>query len=70
MPWGPSIPLPVKVDTVPEVVIRPIELLPLFVNHNAPSGPAAIIPGLVDAQARCTFVTIPEVVMRPMELLP
>ena len=69
MPWGPSIPLPVKVDTVPEVVIRPIELLPLFVNHNAPSGPAAIsqgwlIPGPV------TFVTIPEVVMRPIELFP
>ena len=31
--------------TVPAVVIRPIELFPWFVNHKAPSEPAAISYG-------------------------
>jgi hypothetical protein len=31
--------------TTPEVVIRPIELVPPSVNHMAPSGPAAIAFG-------------------------
>jgi hypothetical protein len=30
---------------VPPVVIRPIDLLPLLVNHSAPSGPAVIPSG-------------------------
>ena len=32
----------VKFDTTPAVVIRPIELLPEFVNHGAPSGPTVM----------------------------
>jgi hypothetical protein len=32
--------------TTPAVVIRPMELLPLLVNHSAPSGPAVIPTGL------------------------
>jgi hypothetical protein len=31
--------------TVPEVLIRPIESFPKFVNQRAPSGPAVIQPG-------------------------
>src|SRR5258706_15349684 len=40
MPFGPLMPGPTKLETAPSVVIRPIELK--FVNHRAPSGPAAI----------------------------
>ena len=50
------------------MVIRPIELLPSLVNHNAPSGPA-VIPGLADAGAGVVGHP-PAVVIRPIELLP
>ena len=36
------IPVKPKFDTAPEVVMRPIELFALLVNHKAPSGPAVI----------------------------
>ena len=38
--------MPEYVISVPVgAVIRPIELLPSFANHKAPSGPAVIAPG-------------------------
>jgi hypothetical protein len=35
----------VKLVITPLVLIRPIESLSVFVNHKAPSGPAAIAEG-------------------------
>jgi len=32
----------VKLVTTPAVVIRPIELTPMMVNHSAPSGPVVM----------------------------
>ncbi len=46
---GESDPFAGVVGTVPLVVIRPIELLALFVNQRAPSGPVVIHVGIVDA---------------------
>lgn len=37
----------VKFETTPALVIRPIELVPSFVNHSAPSGPTAICCGVL-----------------------
>ena len=37
---------PVKLDTVPCGVIRPIELLPALVNHRFPSGPVTMLVGV------------------------
>jgi hypothetical protein len=52
----------------PPVVMRPTDS-PRFVNHSAPSGPAAIAHGsLMLGSAK--FVTAPAVVIRPIELLP
>src|ERR1700721_2725446 len=42
MPTGLSIPVPVKLETVPVVVISPMELLLKLQNQSAPLGPAAI----------------------------
>src|SRR5712691_6449063 len=57
----------VKAVTTPVVVMRPIELLPLLVNHNAPSGPA-VIPCGDEMVGSVKMVTVPAVVMRPIEL--
>ncbi len=59
----------VKVVTTPLVVIRPIELLPVSVNHRLSSGPVAIACGeLIDASVK--LVTTPLVVIRPIESFP
>ena len=53
------------------MVIRPIELLvPLLVNHSAPSGPAVIPVGLTMPVPVEAMVTVPEVVIRPIEPVP
>ena len=54
--------------TVPVVVIRPIELLLLLVNHNAQSGPV-VIPDGFEMRVPVKFVIVPAVVTRPIELL-
>jgi len=46
-----------------------MELSPPLVNHNAPSGPAVILPGPSIPEPAYRDVT-PAVVMRPMELSP
>ncbi len=60
--------MPVKLVTVPSVVIRPIESLPLLVNHNAPSGPTVMSYG-VEMPVPVNLVTCPSVVIRPIESL-
>src|SRR4051812_14543997 len=57
--------------TTPAVVIRAItyELLPMFVNHNAPSGPVVIATD-DEMLTLVNLVTTPVVVIRPIELLP
>ena len=50
---GEVIPGSVKLVVVPPVVIRPIELSPLLVNHMAPSGPATMPDGFDVPDARC-----------------
>jgi hypothetical protein len=54
--------------TLPLGVIRPIVLLPSFVNHSAPSTPFAIPSGLSMPRA-AYVVTSPCVVMHPIVLL-
>ena len=54
--------------TVPVVVIRPMLLLPMLVNHKAPSGPA-VIPFGASMPVPVKLVTVPVVVIRPMLLL-
>ena len=58
---------PVYMETVPDVVIRPIELgEPSLVNHSAPSGPAVIMTGcLISGPVKVD--TVPEVVILPIE---
>ena len=56
----------VKLVTVPSVVIRPIELLPVLVNHNAPSGPAVIAHGL-ETPMPVYVTSVPSVLIRPIE---
>jgi hypothetical protein len=58
-----------KFVTEPEVVIRPIELFPAFVNHNAPSGPAVIPIGRLTPVPEY-FVIAPETSILPIELFP
>jgi hypothetical protein len=53
-------PAPVKLVTVPPVVIRPIEFPEKFVNQSAPSGPVVIPPGLL-MPAPVKLVTVPPV---------
>ncbi len=49
---GRLIPCPANWLTTPEVVIRPMELLPSLVNHKAPSGPSTMPWGvLIEAAA-------------------
>ena len=71
IPSGELMPVPVKLVTVPPVVIRPIELFSksALVNHSAPSGPAAIAIGSL-MPSSVTLVTVPPVVIRPIELFP
>ena len=42
MPAGRWTPVKPKLEMTPDVVMRPMELLPVLVNHSAPSGPAVI----------------------------
>ena len=44
-PTGPEWGVKLLIFGVTVVVIRPIELLAMLVNHRAPSGPAAITHG-------------------------
>ena len=60
----------VKIVSLPSVVIRPIELVPLLANHSASSGPGVIPIGQPDAACRVKLVTSPSVVMRPIVSLP
>ena len=53
--------------TTPAVVIRPIELLPKFVNHKASSGRTVICPGAWIPGPVKNEIT-PAVVMRPMAM--
>ena len=58
-------PGPVKLDTTPAGVIRPIELLTRFVNHRFPSGPAVIAP-TSSIFGSVKLVNPPAVVIRPI----
>ena len=51
MSIGLEMPGSVKLVMVPSVVIRPIELLPGFVNHNAPSGPVVMLSGATTVES-------------------
>jgi hypothetical protein len=70
MSSGCLVPGLLKVDTVPDVVIRPIDPCPdsgRLVNHRAPSGPAVINRGS-SIPVPVKLVTTPAVVIRPIEL--
>src|SRR5215472_6350688 len=69
IPVGSLIPAPVKLATVPVVVMRPMELFPVLVNQRAPSGPVVIPVGWL-IPVPVWWVTAPPVVMRPMVLFP
>ena len=56
----------VKSVTAPAVVIRPIELPKLVVNHSAPSGPA-VMPTGPTIFGSVKVVMTPAVVIRPIE---
>ena len=45
IPFGLAISGPVKLETTPAVVIRPIVSFPVLVNQSAPSGPTVMPPG-------------------------
>ena len=53
----------------PAVVIRPILLAAISVNHSAPSGPAAMPAGSLSVVGIANSVMAPAVVIRPI-LLP
>ena len=61
----------VKSVSEPAVVIRPIELLPLFVNHRRPSGPVVMPSGWEMPTPSLSKLPIaPPVVICPIESLP
>src|SRR3954447_9816026 len=72
IPKGCAIREPVYCDTLPSVVMRPIEppmpTLPEFVNHNAPSGPT-VIPFGRSMPPPAKPVMAPAVVTRPIDAL-
>jgi len=57
-PTGPEWGVKLLIFGVTVVVIRPIELLAMLVNHRAPSGPAAITHGWL-MPVLVSFVTLP-----------
>ena len=63
---GCEMPSPVKFDTTPAGVMRPIESFPLLVNQRFPSGPV-VIPVGPAMPAPVNFDTTPAGVIRPIE---
>ena len=52
--------------TTPDVVMRPIWLAFCSVNQSAPSGPAAMLFGMLVAVGIANSVIVPAGVMRPI----
>src|SRR6202034_1285395 len=69
MPYGDSMPGPEKLDTPPDVEIRPTESFPELVNQSAPSEPSVMSVGrsMPAPPKRAIF---PFGLMRPMVFPP